>query len=360
MLLNFFKKESSLIAVDIGSSSVKIIELDVGQDPPSLLTVGNVPINKEIFSGNAIGRVQEVGEIISRLFEEHGLFGKRVVTAVPGPSVFTRKIKIPRMPLAEIEQHIRFEAANFIPHSIEAVRIDYHIVGESGKNNLEVLVVAVKNEIIDTLIETFAAAQIDVGVVDVDHFALQNMFEVSYPELIDATIGLVNIGERYSSINICRGGDSVFTGDIPVGGRMLTESISEGLSIPLQEASELKISRDKNSPYYSMLKDITTRGIEYLVSEFNRHLSFFWNASGSNEGIDRILLTGGGSLIQGLPQELSEKTGIECSLMNPFRGIETGGQYDAAYLKEIAPLMGICVGLALRFPGDRLVPSGVK
>ena len=107
-----------------------------------------------------------------------------------------------------------------------------------------------------------------------------------------------------------------------------------------------------------MLKDITSRSVDYLVSELNRHLSFFWNASGSQDGLDRILLTGGGALVAGLGQELSDKTGIECSLLNPLRGVEVGSYEDQNYLKEIAPQLGVCVGLALRYPGDRIYPSG--
>lgn len=358
MLFNLFKKEDGLIAIDIGASSIKLLELDTRQDPPSLVSVSVVKVSKEIFSGNALSKAKDVSDLVVRLMEQSGISGKRIVTAVPGPSVFTKKIKVPKMSENDLSSHIRFEAANFIPHNINAVRIDYHILSEISKSSYEVLVVAVKNEIIDMILDVFLEAQLEVAVIDVDHFALQNMFELSYPELVDSTIGLVNIGERYTSINICRAGESLFTGDIPVGGKLLTEAIAEGLGVSLEEAQELKKNKDKNSPYFTMLKDITSRSVDYLVSELNRHLSFFWNASGSQDGLDRILLTGGGALVAGLGQELSDKTGIECSLLNPLRGVEVGSYEDQNYLKEIAPQLGVCVGLALRYPGDRIYPSG--
>jgi type IV pilus assembly protein PilM len=360
MVFNLFRKEESFIAIDIGAWGIKLIELDTSQDPPLLVNIGMVPVKGELFAGNQISKVNEAGEQVQALIEANNIADKRVVTAVPGPSVFTKRLKVPKMSIDELGEHVHFEAANIIPHNINAVRLDYHILGEVGKNHYEVVVAAVKNEILDSFLEAFAAANIEVGVVDVDHFALQNMFEVSYPELVEASIGLVNIGHRYSSINICKGGESLFTGDIPVGGKIFNDAIMDGLGVNAAEAENLKKGKDKNSPYSDMLKDVLGRSTDFVASELNRHLSFFWNASGAQEGIDRILLSGGGSLVPALAQELSEKTGIECSLLNPLRGVECGKDFEESYLKEVGPLMGICVGLGVRYAGDRMLPQDAR
>ncbi len=352
----FRRKKEPLVGIDIGASSVKLVCLDLSGSMPTLQNVGVAPLRGDIFSNNIITSSARVSEAIINLVETHGISNRRVTTAVPGPSVFTKKIKVPKMTLKELDTNIQFEAGNFIPHNISAVRLDYHIISESGKNQLEVLVAAVKNEIIDGFLNAIEMAGLGVAVVDVDSFALQNMFELNYPELVDKTIALVNMGLRYSSINICKGGKSLFTGDIAVGGKLFTDSLIDVFGLTYDDAERMKISGDSSNPLYESAVEILKKNVEQVASEFNRQLSFFWNASGSDEGIDHIFLTGGGASVPGLLDELSDKTGIECEIVNPFRAVEIPASIDGAYVRSIAPLMGICVGLALREPGDRMVP----
>ena len=353
-LKNIFKKNEYLIGIDIGSSGIKLIELDLSAEKPALLNLGYAPVSSDIFSNNAISKPEKIAEQIANLLESNAVSDKRAVTAMPGPSVFTKKIKMQKMAPAELAANIQFEASNFIPHNIDAVRLDYHILGESGKNQLDVLVVAVKNEIIDSFLGTLSLAGLETAVVDVDHFAVQNMFELGYPEDISKTAALINMGARYASINIVRAGESLFTGDIPVGGKLFTDALMNELAINAETAEKLKRSAQED-PQYPQAKEVVDKNVEYVASEFNRQLSFFWNASGAEEGIDKIVLCGGGALVPGLAQELAEKTGIECILADPLRGLSVGGGFDPQYLKEVGPLMGVCVGMAMRQPGDRVV-----
>ncbi len=351
---NLFKKKEFLIGVDIGASGIKLIELDLTGEKPALRNIGYAPVTGEIFSNNAISKPEKIAEQIAALLESNAVSDKRAVTAMPGPSVFTKKIKMQNMPHSELSDNIQFEAANFIPHNIDAVRLDYHVIGTSGKNQLDVLVVAVKNEIIDSFLSTLSLAGLETAVVDVDHFAVQNMFEMGYPEDISKTVALINMGARYAGINIVRDGISLFTGDIPVGGKLFTDALVAELGVAADVAEKLKRSPNGDAQY-PQAKEIVDKNVEFVASEFNRQLSFFWNASGAEEGIDKIVLCGGGALVPGLVQEIAEKTGIECTLADPLRGVSVGSSFDALYLKEIGPLMGVCVGMAMRQPGDRVV-----
>jgi type IV pilus assembly protein PilM len=356
-LFDFFKKEEHLIAVDVGSTGVKLLELDTSGDKPRLVNLGFAPLTGEIFSNNAISASKRVSEQITALLESNSINDRRVVTAVPGSAVFTKKIKVPKMDAVELASHIQFEAGNFIPHNVAAVRLDYHVVGPAGKNQLEVLVVAVKNEIIDSFVDCFNLCGLEVAVIDVDYFALQNTFEMAYPELSGKTVALLNIGARYSSINVCRGGDSLFTGDIPVGGKVFTDALVDATKLSFDEAERLKRTADKNSPHFGLRQEVLDTNVEYAASEFNRQLSFFWNASGSDEGIDLIMLCGGSSVVPGLKEELSEKTGLDCQYLDPFLAVEAGEGFDRAYLNEMSPLMGVSVGMGIRKPGDRIAYS---
>jgi len=352
---SLFKKSESLISVDIGGAGVKLMELDISGARPKLLNIAYAPLPADIFSTNAISKTEKVAEVITSLLESNSIGDKRAVTAMPGPSVFTKKIKTQKMDSTELASNIRFEAGNFIPHNIDAVRLDYHVLGESGKSQIDVLVVAIKNEIIDSYMAALSLAGLETAVVDVDHFAVQNMFEMGYPEDTPKTIALINMGSRYSSINICRAGSSLFTGDIPLGGKLFTDALVNDLGLSAEEAELVKRGKPSKKGDPAQIKEIVDKNIEYVASEFNRQLSFFWNASGADDGIDKIVLCGGGGLVKGLLEELNEKTGIECSYADPLRGITVPDNFDANFLKEISPLMSVCAGMAIRQPGDRVV-----
>jgi type IV pilus assembly protein PilM len=276
---------------------------------------------------------------------------------MPGSSVFTKRVKMARMSLEELADNIQLEAGNFIPHNINAVKLDYHILGEAGKNQMEVLVVAVKEEVVDSFMDTLAFAGLEAAVIDVDYFALQNIFELANPERVDKTVGLINVGARFSSINICSNGASLFTGDVSIGGKLFTEGLIEQLSVSADEAEQMKRSPALAGEMADEVREALEKNIEYVASEFNRQLSFFWSASGAEETIDRILIAGGGARIAGLVEEMSEKTGIVCEYIDPLIGIEVPAGFDKAYIREISPVVGVAAGLALREPGDKLIPE---
>ncbi len=264
---------------------------------------------------------------------------------------------MPRLDMGELATNIQFEASNFIPHSIDAVRLDFHVLGASGKNQLDVLVVAVKNEIIESYLQAFQMLGLETAIVDVDYFALQNVFELSYPEYRDETVALINMGNRYSSINICRSGESLFTGDIAVGGKIFTDAIEGALDLSAEDAEKAKLGQLKDKVEESSLQEVIDANIEKVASEFNRQLSFFWNASGAEEGIDRVFISGGASRLQGILDELSEKTGLPCEALDPFKNIDLGDAVDDAYARDISAQMAIGVGLAMRHRGDKVIPD---
>ena len=138
-----------------------------------------------------------------------------------------------------------------------------------------------------------------------------------------------------------------------MGGRLFTDSLIAELGVNFETAESLKRVKGIKDSEHPQAQEIIDKNIEYVASEFNRQLSFFWNASGAEEGIEKIVLCGGGALVPGLIEELSEKTGIECSFADPLKGIAIGEGIDAQYLKELAPMMGVCIGMAIRQPGDR-------
>src|SRR5690606_20755143 len=137
----------------IGSSSIKLVEIDTAQSPVKLLNVGKKDFPQDVFSNNVLTKGGVASETLSALLEANSVDDKRVITAVPGPSVFTKKIKMQNMPYGELASNIQFEASNFIPHNIDAVKLDFHIIGESGRGQLDILIVAVKSEVVDSILD---------------------------------------------------------------------------------------------------------------------------------------------------------------------------------------------------------------
>ncbi len=364
-LLSFLNKREALVSIDVGSTGIRLIELDLRHGRPKVVNFGFAQLSGDIFAGNSISKSELVAENLTGLLESLAVTDKRAVTAVPAPSVFTKRVKMAKVPANELRSTIYFEAGNFIPHNIDAVKLDYHVVGESTKNQLDVILVAVKNEVIDSYTDTLALSGLETAVVDVDYFAVQNIFELAHPELVERTVALVNIGARFCAINIVSNGESLFTGDIAIGGKIFTDAIAEVLSISPQEAEEVKRQMGKpgkkddsvQAILNDSVQDIIERNVEYMASELNRQITFFWNASGSEGAIDCIVVTGGGALIPGLIEDIKEKTGLETLLLDPIPTVDFADGIDQTKFREMANSLSVCLGLGLRQAGDRELPD---
>jgi len=348
-MLNFFEKKHKYIAIDLGATAIKLLDVDQGSDGSiTIKNFGYFEYGIDVFSQNTISRADRVVSLLNEISQNYGLQDKKIVTAVPAPSVFTKKQRLPVMGLEELREHISFEAPNFIPHGADSVYLDFHVVGKAGKNHYEVMIVAVKKDIVDRFVEVFDEAGLSVGIVDVDQFALQNSFELNYPSLIEKTVSLVNIGGRYTGINICRGGNCLFAGDISLGGKTLSEEISKEMEVSMEDAEKLKLTAsDKKAAL------IIEEFVEHAVSELSRQLSYFWNASGSEGGIDSVMLSGGTSLLNGLVEKLKEELGCDVSVLDPFARVKFTEGVDKGQLLSRGIQFGQTVGLAQRYFGDR-------
>jgi len=358
-ILKLFKKQENLLAIDIGASSLKLIELQIQNSKPLLVNYARVNLPPDVFNSSILTKGEPVSDALNLLLETNSIPERRVVTAMPAPSVFTKKVRMQRMGLEDLTTNVHFEASNFIPHNINAVQLDYHILGESGKNQLDILVVAAKSEIISSYMDAIALSGLQTAIVDVDYFALQNAFEFAFPEQIEDTTALINIGYRYTTVNIVRGGESLFAGDISTGTRQIQEALESGLDLKASEAVEVLCGEKQLPDRQAEVSQIISDQVENFAHELNRQLSFFWNASGADDGIDRIYLTGGGALLPELLEIVSQKTDIETLLLDCTKQLNYEGKFEKEYIEELGPFMTICLGLALRQPGDKVLPEGL-
>ena len=350
-LLGRSKKEP-FVSVDIGTSSIKVMELDVNTTPFTVTAAAIAPTPADAISNNTVTKPQEVASVLKALLEENDIQTKKAVFCVPGPAVFTKKTTTAAVSLDQLQSTIIYEASNYIPHKIEAVYFDYQVIGKAN-SAYEVLLVAVKNEVVQSYVEAIRLAGLDPAIADVDYFALENMFEINYPEESSKTIALIDIGARFSGVTILQNGKSLFTGDVGVGSRLYTDALCEALQMKPSEAEASKRGQFASGYDVASIQETIERTTEHIAAELHRQLGFFWNASGTDLPIEEVFLTGGGAQLAGLAEELGAKTGLQCRMLEPFRALSWRENFDAEYIKEITSSMAVSVGLAARRFGDK-------
>jgi len=347
----FAKKD--LIGLDIGSSSIKAVELDWGKKTPRLQHFGMIPLPPEAIVDGAFMDSASIVESIRSLIEGLRIRTKRVAVSISGHSVYIKTITVPTMSETQLEESIRWEAEQQIPFDIEDVNLDFQILGEQiSPEQMPVLLVAAKKDMINDYTAVIEEAGLEPTIVDVDVFAIENAYNLSFESPEDEVVALVNIGASVMNINILKGGTSSFTRDIAVGGRQITEEIQKRLKLTYEEAESIKVREREAGTQGAEVERIIQGTAEQLASEVRRSLEFF-AASSSGVEIKKIFLSGGCAKIQMLPGLIEERISIPVEVFNPFTKIDYNPNvFDPEYIKQVAPLAAVSVGLALRRERD--------
>jgi type IV pilus assembly protein PilM len=352
--LNPFRREENYLSVDIGSSTIKVIEVRTGTHGLEILNFGTAPTPSSAIHSNMVTEPDLVAEAIRNLLEQKGIRARKAVTAVPGPAVMIKRVALPNQSPQETEQAVMREARNFIPEDLDNVNLDYQVTSttvDTG-DELEVLMAAAKKEIVNSYADTLRLAGLTPVVVDVDYFALDNMYELNYDPLENQVAALVNIGSRYSSINILKEGRSTFTGDVPVGGRDITEALVRDLGIPADEAERIKLGVAAGDLDEEQVSMALLPAVDALIEEVHYALSFFWTAA-TDERIDVLYLSGGGAQTPELANRLAERAEAPVEVSDPFGRILIDEEVDVAVLRRRASEFAIAMGLAVRRPVDK-------
>ena len=350
--LNPLRREESYVSVDIGSNSIKVLEVQTTPESLQVLNWGSSPTPAGCIQNNMVTEPERVADAIRSLLEKKGIRSKKAITAVPGPAVMIKRVSLPTQSAQEIENTILFEAGNFIPDELDNVNLDYQVTDRDVESRqMEVLLVAAKKEIVSSYAETLRSAGLTPVVIDVDYFALDNMYELNYEPRGDQVVALVNIGSRYSSINILKGGRSTFTGDVPVGGRDISEALTRDLGVSAEEAEKLKAG-DAGNIDPEQLSMALGPAVDALIEEIHYALSFFWTAA-TDERIDVLYLSGGAAHTPELAQRLAERVEAPVEVADPLGRVTLEAQIDVSALRKRGPEFAVAMGLAMRRPADK-------
>src|SRR3990170_4031739 len=284
------KKQVNLVGLDIGSSSVKAVELKKTKDGFELLSVGLEPLSPETVVDGAIIDALSVSAAIDRIYAGQKVKNKNVATSVSGHSVIIKKIN-------------NYQSA---------------LIGRT------------------------------LGLVDVDAFALQNTYETNYQPNPDETAALLNIGASVMNINIVRGGVPLFTRDVSVGGNQYTDALQKELELTFEDAENLKrgqaLAGISDEQKAAVLRSVS----EILVLEIQKTFDFFRATAGAAQ-IGHIYAAGGAARTPALLDMLREEFQMPVDELDPFRRVTYNpAKFSDEYVKEIAPRLAVCVGLGLR------------
>ncbi|MEN8183427.1 MAG: type IV pilus assembly protein PilM [Myxococcota bacterium] len=350
--MSFLSKSKSIVGVDIGSSSVKMVELVHKPKGIELLHAGIAPLPPEAIVQGAFLNSSAIVEAIAEATANAGIKTKQVAAAVSGHSVIVKKISLPSMTRDELEESIRWEAEQYIPFDINEVNLDFQILeSEEGDGQMDVLLVAAKKDLIDDYVAVLSEAGLVPRVVDVAAFAVANAFTTNHDPEPGEVAALVNIGAQTVNINILAGGIPAFTRDISAGGNQYTEEIQKTLSVAFDEAERIKLGgrsqSDEQEVVPQEVEDSIQSVTETLISEITRSLDFF-QATSAESRIARVVLSGGGAKVSGLEKAFYERTQLKIERLDPLARMLPSNRFEPGFLEELAPSLAVCIGLALR------------
>jgi type IV pilus assembly protein PilM len=349
-----------------GFGKSKAVGLDIGRAPSRPSSCGLLARRRDGFRRRAVpadsivdGAIIDstaVAGAISRLFLQRPFkTGSRGIPV--RQRGHRRQDQLPVMTGAELAESIHWEAEQYSPFDIQDVNLDYQVLdpgtGADSKGTMEVLLVAAKKERIADYTGVIAQAGRVTVVVDVDAFALQNAYEANYGLDADALIVLLIAGASAINVNVLSGGQSVFSRDISSGGNAYTEAVQRELNLPFESAEALKKGEPADGVSVEDVKPVLHAMTENVLLEIQKTFDFF-KATASSDRIDRIVLSGGASRVDGFAQALEDRFGTPVEMFDPFRkiGFEPG-KLGIADPDSIAPTAAVAVGLALRRAGDR-------
>ncbi|MDR1045928.1 MAG: type IV pilus assembly protein PilM [Candidatus Adiutrix sp.] len=341
----------NVLGIDIGSYAAKVITLDhIKSGRANLAGLGMAQLPMALilnWEEEPAPAKTAISQAMKNLVARLRLNGKYVSTSVSGDSIVVKKINMPLMNPAELKGAIIGEAEQYIPFSINEVNLSYHVLGQNQmENQMTVLLVAARKQVVQNYMETMAVAKLKPAVIDVDGLALCNAYEFVYPDSQEDVI-LVDIGANMINIIVLDQGSPVVIKDEPGGGQYLTDELGNLFDLGQDEAEAIKFGSEA-APNPGEAAEVVDRAVASWIAAVERVMDAA-RAEIAAYKAKKIFLSGGSSLITGLPAEFEKYFNLETRLFNPLLSVNFNPKkYDQEYINYIGPQMAVSFGLALR------------
>ena len=346
----FNKKTATLVGVDIGSSSVKLVVLSREKRTIFLDSYAVVGLPA---SAIVDGHVQELGVVAEAIEKGVKICGSKLdsaITGVPSSAVIIKHLDISNaFSEAELEDQIKIEADQFIPYPLDEVAIDFEVQGPHSTNPElnRILLVACRNNDVIQREASVNSAGLNCRVVDVDTFAIERLLSYLNRESVesDELVASVDIGASTMTINVMHQGAIIYNREQGFGSNELTNSIHIQCGMSVEEVEQSfrlnEISLEIEAMLIEPFRDT-------VVQQISRALQFYYSSNVQNQ-LSKIYLSGGCSSIKGLVELLEEELGITVVLTNPFSTMQVQAKINKERLNKDAPVLAKACGLALRF-----------
>jgi type IV pilus assembly protein PilM len=344
------------VGLDIGSSAVKAVVLRQSRGSWSLVAAGETALPEGSVEGGSAADATAVSAAVEGLLTSLKQRRARVAAALSGHAVIVKRLSLPAMTDAELNEAIPWEAEQYIPFDLSEVQLDYQVVSapsDASQSTVDVLLVAAKKDRIDDRTAVIQQAGRRPVVLDIEAFALSNAYQMNYPERTDPLTALIHIGRGVTIVCLLERGEPVFTRDISIGGQVHVDALLRDLGATGVDEAAAKRILDGQYPsdisaeqVAGVLRDSSAQ----LVLEVRKTIDFF-RATAPIERLSRLVLSGGAWQAVGLVDLLASEFGAPVDVFDPFRKVPRTSRTLGG---DVAgPAYAVAVGLAMRQEGDR-------
>lgn len=350
--MNFFGSKK-LLGLDIGVSSIKLVEVELSRNNVTLTSFGFIPTPEGAITGGEIVDPSAVAQAITSLASQTKTKIKKACTAMWGSAVITKKISIPKIEEKLLPDQLKWEAEQYIPFDIKDINLQYQVLRNIPPPNPEqmnVLLIGAKRDYVLRYAEVVETAGLECSIIDVAGFALANCFLVNYPDYHNKSVVVLNFGAGVTNFVVIEKSEATFSRDISVGGNTYTTDIQKTMNVSIQEAEGLKISASTGQAVPQEVTDVINQTNEVVAEEIRRSFDFFL-ATSAEASIEKVFVTGGGMGIPGLFDQIKTILNLPLENFNPFINVRASRSFTPEYLQQIAPYAGVGIGLAMRQEG---------
>ncbi len=343
------------MGLDIGSSFIKVAELKETGKGLVLNKFGITRIESGTIVEGRVANMDALANDIRTLFKSQKIREKNVAISTGGHSVVIKTINMNKQPDNELHEAINAEAEQYIPYDIDDVNIDYQILGESeySADQINVLLVAVKKDLVAEYIDLIHMAGLNPRIIDVDTFALQNAYEILPYRNQEETTLLVDVGASKTSLNILKADTSLMMRDTVSGTNQLLEEIASQFDVSLEDAEQAINGEAGDIVGQDSINEIGLKTAQLWCSEICEVVNTYQSSS-NEDMVEKVILSGGGVFIEGFKECLLSELEADVSIINPFESlIVNEKKFPDAFINQVGPLAPIAIGLALRKVDDK-------
>ena len=359
-----FQKTPDQGAIDIGSSHVKLAVVEKKKSGPAeLLYFAVAPTPPMTIKDGSILDAQTLGDTIAGLLRSNNIQAQKfkLLSAVSGQQVVIRPIPMTKMKPEEVKQAIRFEAERYLPYPVADAYVTGEIISPDigDGRQMEVLLIAVPNEILEAAREVIKMSDVEPAGIDLEPLALQRALRLFLSEeQYNGTVVLVNCGASFSSINIFSAGRLKHNRTISVAGNSFTKAIGQSLNVSFDEAEKIKKEKgvikvdggaEDVAPTTQKIFNLVEPVLKDFVTEVQRSIDYY-RSRNKDESIDLVVLSGGTAAFKNIESYLSKEFGVECVVADPFSNLNLSKVkgMTSSELRELAPASMVVLGLALQ------------